>query len=93
MARGTVYLGTRSDKAVGDILHRHNVAFAPKRKQTISWKDFILAMLDLHAKSDCFSVGVFTLKGRVTYIVDFFIKLKSRRIFVWQRSNNPVWHP
>src|ERR1700724_3666764 len=40
-------LGHRlSDQTVGNILHRHGIAPAPKRKQSISWKDFIRAHRD-----------------------------------------------
>jgi len=30
-----------SDRTVGNILRRHNIAPAPKRSQTTTWKDFI----------------------------------------------------
>ncbi len=30
-----------SDQTVGDVLRRHGIAPAPKRSQTITWKDFI----------------------------------------------------
>src|SRR6201987_5588737 len=41
-------LGHRlSDQAVGNLLRRHNLSPAPKRKQTVSWKDFIRAHRDV----------------------------------------------
>ena len=69
-----------SDQTVGNILGRHDIPPAPKRKQTTSWKDFIRAHLDVLAGSDFFTVEVFTLKGLITYYVLFFIHLESRKV-------------
>src|SRR5262249_36973957 len=41
-------LGHRlSDQTVGNILRRHGLSPAPKRKQTVSWKDFIRSHRDV----------------------------------------------
>ncbi len=53
---------------------------APKRKQAISWKDFIRAHMEVLVGTDFFTVEVLTLKGLVTYYVLFFIHLESRRV-------------
>ncbi len=67
-------LGQRlSDRTVGNILRRHGVPPAPKRKYTTSWKDFIRAHMDVLVGTDFFTVEVLTLKGLVTYYVLFFI--------------------
>ena len=74
-------LGQRlSDQTVGNILRRHGVPPAPKRKHTTSWKDFIRAHMDVLVGADFFTVEVLTLKGLVTYYVLFFIQLESRKI-------------
>jgi len=74
-------LGQRlSDQTVGNILRRHGVPPASKRKHTTSWKDFIRAHMDVLVGTDFFTVEVFTLKGLVTYYVLFFIQLESRRV-------------
>ena len=74
-------LGQRlSDQTVGNILRRHGVPPAPKRKHTTSWKDFIRAHMDVLVGTDFFTVEVLTLKGLVTYYVLFFIQLESRRV-------------
>jgi putative transposase len=40
-------LGHRlSDQTVGNLLRRHGISPAPKRKQTVSWKDFIRSHRD-----------------------------------------------
>ena len=74
-------LGQRlSDQTVGNILRRHGLSPAPKRKQAISWKDFICSHMEVLVGTDFFTVEVLTLKGLVTYYVLFFIHLESRRV-------------
>jgi putative transposase len=51
-------LGHRlSDLTVGDILRRHGVPPAPKRKHTGSWRDFIRAHMDVLVGTDFFTVA------------------------------------
>src|SRR6202045_3916196 len=74
-------LGHRlSDQTVGNVLRRHGISPAPKRKQAISWKDFIRSHMEVLVGTDFFTVEVLTLKGLVTYYVLFFIHLESRRV-------------
>src|SRR5664280_1109620 len=76
-------LGRRlSDQTVGNILRRHGIPPAPKRKHTTSWKDFIRVHMDVLVGTDFFTVEVLTLQGLVTYYVLFFIQLESRRVCV-----------
>ena len=66
-------LGHRlSDQTVGNILRRYGVSPAPKRKQTVSWKDFIRSHRDVLVGMDFFTAEVLTLKGLLTYYVLFF---------------------
>ena len=69
-----------SDETIGNILRRHDIPPAPKRKQTTNWKDFIRAHMAVLAATDFLTVEVLTLKGLITYYVLFFISLESRRI-------------
>lgn len=69
-----------SHQTVGNILRRHGLSPAPKRKQATSWKDFIRAHMEVLVGTDFFTVEVLTLKGLVTYYVLFFIHLESRRV-------------
>jgi putative transposase len=78
-----------SDQTVGNILGRHEVAPAPKRKHTTSWKDFIRTHLDVLAGTDFFTVEVFTLKGLVAYYVLFFIHLESRKVCLAGMTPHP----
>src|ERR1035441_8453572 len=74
-------LGLRlSDQTVGNILRRHDIPPAPKRKQATTWRDFIRAHMAVLVTTDFFTVEVLTLKGLVTYYVLFFIQLESRRV-------------
>jgi len=74
-------LGHRlSDQTVGNILRRHGLSPAPKRKQTVSWKDFIRTHRDVLVGMDFFTTEVLTLKGLLTYYVLFFIHLETRRV-------------
>jgi len=74
-------LGHRlSDQTVGNLLRRHGLSPAPKRKQTVSWKDFIRSHRDVLVGMDLFTAEVLTLKGLLTYDVLFFIHLETRRV-------------
>jgi putative transposase len=68
-----------SHQTVGNILRRHGLSPAPKRKQAIFWKGFIRSPMEVLVGTDFFTVEVLTLKGLVTYFVLFFIHLESRR--------------
>jgi putative transposase len=83
-------LGHRvSDQTVGNILLRHDVPPAPKRKHTTRWKDFIRAHLDVLAGTDFFTVEVVTLKGLITYYVLLFIHLGSRKVCLAGMTPHP----
>jgi putative transposase len=52
-------LGHRlSDQTVFNILRRHGISPAPKRKQTVSWKDFIRSHRDVLVGMDFFTTEV-----------------------------------
>jgi putative transposase len=58
-----------SDQTVGNILKRHDIPPAPKRKQTTSWRDFIRAHMAVMVGTNFFTVEVLTLRGLLTYYV------------------------
>jgi transposase len=65
-------LGHRlSDQTVGNVLRRHGISPAPKRKKSVSWKNFIRAHRDVLVGMDFFTTEVLTLKGLTTYYVLF----------------------
>ena len=65
---------------MGNVLCRHGISPAPKRKQTVSWKDFICSHWGVLVGMDFFTTEVLTLKGLTTYYVLFFIHLESRQV-------------
>jgi hypothetical protein len=65
---------------VGNVLRRHGISPAPKRKQSISWKNFIRSHRDVLVGMDFFATEVLTLKGLTTYYVLFFIHLETRQV-------------
>ena len=84
-------LGYRlSDQTVGDILERHGIPPAPKRKRTTTWGEFIRAHLSVLAATDFFTVEVLTLRGLVTFYVLFFIHLDSRRVEIAGVTPHPT---
>ena len=78
-----------SDQTIGNILRRHDVAPAPERKHTTSWKDFIRTHLEVLAGTDFFTVEVVTLQGLITYYVLFFIHLESRKVCLAGMTPHP----
>ena len=54
-----------SHQTVGNILRRHGISPAPKRKQVICWKDSIRSHMEVLVGTDFFTVEVLTLKARV----------------------------
>jgi hypothetical protein len=74
-------LGHRlSDQTVGNVLRRHGISPASKRKQSISWKNFIRSHRNVLVGMDFFTTEVLTLKGLTTYYVLFFIHLETRQV-------------
>src|SRR5262249_48996251 len=71
-----------SDRTVGNILRRHNIAPAPERSRTTNWNEFIRSHRSVLAGADFFTVEVLTWRGLVTYYVLFFIEVGSRRVRV-----------
>jgi hypothetical protein len=69
-----------SDQTAGNVLRRHGLPPAPKRKRTTTWASFVRTHLALLAGTDFFTAEVLTLRGLVTYYVLFFIQLESRRV-------------
>src|SRR5215468_11224524 len=78
-----------SDQTVGYILRRHNIAPAPERSRTTTWKEFIRSHRSVLAGADFFTVEVLTWRGLVTYYVLFFIEVGSRRVRVGGITRHP----
>ena len=79
-----------SDQTVGNILRRHDIAPAPKRGQTTTWKEFIRRHMDVLAGTDFFTVEVLTWRGLATYYVLFFLHLETRRVSLAGITRHPT---
>jgi putative transposase len=55
-----------SDQTVGNILKRHGIPPAPKRKKTTTWQEFIRTHLHVLVATDFFTAEVWTAAGLVT---------------------------
>lgn len=81
-----------SDQTVGNILRRHDIAPAPKRSRTTTWKEFLQTHMDVLAGADFFTVEVLTWRGLMTYYVLFFIEVGSRRVRLGGITRHPeLW--
>src|SRR5919106_1987327 len=78
-----------SDRTVGNILRRHNLAPAPERSRGTTWKEFIRRHMDVLVGTDFFTVEVLTWRCLVTYYVLFFIELESRRVWIGGITQHP----
>jgi transposase InsO family protein len=78
-----------SDQTVGNILRRHDIAPAPKRSRTTTWKEFLQTHMDVLAGADFFTVEVLTWRGLMTYYVLFFIEVGSRRVRLGGITRHP----
>jgi hypothetical protein len=58
-----------SDQTVGNVLRRHDMPPAPRRRHTTTWAEFIRIHLAVLAATDFFTVEVLTLRGLVTYYI------------------------
>src|SRR5262245_47121311 len=79
-----------SDQTVGNILRRYGIAPAPKRSQSMTWKQFIAAHMDVLAGTDFFTVEVLTWRGLVSYYVLFFLHLETRRVTLAGMTRHPT---
>jgi hypothetical protein len=79
-----------SDQTVGNILRRFGIAPAPKRRQQLTWADFIRSHMAVLAGIDFFTVEVLSWRGLVTYYVLFFLHLETRRVILAGVTRHPT---
>jgi putative transposase len=79
---GLANLGHHVDKiTVRNILRRHHIDPAPKRRQGgMSWSQFLKMHWEMLAATDFFTVEVATWHGLVTYYVLVVMELSTRRV-------------
>jgi transposase InsO family protein len=85
-------LGHRIDKiTVRNILRRHHIDPAPKRRQAgMSWAQFLKMHWEVLAATDFFTVEVATWYGVVTFYVLFIMELSTRRVHIAGISPHPT---
>jgi putative transposase len=83
---------TVSDQTIGNILKRHGIPPAPKRKQLTTSNEFIRSHMNVLVSTDFFTAEVWTTAELVTYYVLFFIHLASRKVHVAGVTPHPDKH-
>jgi putative transposase len=79
-----------SHQTVKNILEEHGIDPAPRRKNTVSWSDFIKSHTDCLLATDFFTTEVWTTLGLVTHYVLFFIHIQSRKVYLGGITPNPT---
>jgi len=79
-----------SDQTVGNILRRHGIGLAPKRSQSIRWKDFIASHMAVLAGMDFFTIEALGRRGLRTHYILFLIQLETRRVTLAGMTQHPV---
>ena len=74
---------------MGNILRRYQIAPAPERSRTTTWKEFIRSHMDVLAGTDFFMVEVLTWRGLITYYILFFIEIGRRRVSLGGITRSP----
>ena len=69
-----------SHQTVANILKRHDIAPAPERGWTTSWREFIRSHMEVLAAVDFFTVEVWTADGWMTCYVLTCMRVASRQI-------------
>ena len=69
-----------SDQTVGNILKRHDIPPAPKRKQTTSWKDFIRSHMAVMVGNGLLHRGSAYAERTEDVLRIVLLHLESRRI-------------
>ncbi|MEO8426827.1 MAG: integrase core domain-containing protein [Verrucomicrobiota bacterium] len=74
---------------MANLLKKHDIAPAPERRKTMSWREFIRSHLDVLASVDFFTAEVWTAGGLITYYVLTFMRVASRKVCVAGMTTSP----
>ena len=78
-----------SHQTVANLLKRHDIAPAPERGRTTSWRQFIRSHLEVLAAVDFFTVEVWTAGGLMTFYVLSCMRVASRQIGIAGITTSP----
>lgn len=78
---------------IADILRRHGIEPAPRRRRETTWKEFLAQHWELIVVADFLTVEVWTARGLKRFLVLFFIDLSTRRVEIAgiASSANGLW--
>ncbi len=69
-----------SHQTVANVLKRHDIAPAPERGRTMSWREFIRSHMEVLAAVDFFTAEVWTAGGLMTYYVLTCMRVATRSV-------------
>ena len=69
-----------SHQTVANVLKRHDIAPAPERGRTMSWREFIRSHMEVLAAVDFFTAEVWTAGGLMTYYVLTCMRVVTRSV-------------
>ena len=78
-----------SHQTVANVLKRHDIAPAPERGRTMSWREFIRSHLEVLAAVDFFTAEVWTAGGLMTYYVLTCMRVASRQVCIAGITTSP----
>jgi putative transposase len=78
-----------SHQTVTNLLKRHDIAPAPERGKTMSWREFIRSHMEVLASVDFFTAEVWTAGGLMTYYVLTFMRVASRKVCIAGMTTSP----
>jgi len=71
-----------SHQTVANVLKRHDIAPAPERGRTMSWREFIRSHMEVLAAIDFFTAEVWTAGGLMTYYVLTCMRVATRSVCI-----------
>jgi transposase InsO family protein len=78
-----------SHQTVANVLKRHDLAPAPERGRTLSWREFIRSHMEVLAAVDFFTAEVWTAAGLTTYYVLTCMRVASRGVCIAGITTSP----
>jgi len=78
-----------SHQTVANVLRRHDIAPAPERGRTLSWREFIRSHEEVLAAVDFFTAEVWTAGGLMTFYVLSCMRVASRQVCIAGITTSP----